>query len=312
MSASRTTLTSGFLLIPLNAAFSGWPTTSMTSSRNGCSQIQQRTILQTTNENNDSLFTDDDEEDDNEASRYLMALARSQTEKKNDPLSQFQSYQSNDNDHDPWYKALDPSQNLPFDCTGCGKCCKTKGEVYLSSSETEEAARYLDLSTGQFKQLYASHEEVIPEQKAGQGNTGWTVLKQKELNVDEDGTALSGGECIFLDENNMCSIYEARPLQCSTYPFWPRIMDSQESWNNEVVALDTNEATQHAQVEKLWTYEEGGCEGMRLIGNEEESVDINGISPQDADDRLDSYVRYKKRFPMTSNFQLVRQTDNDQ
>lgn len=28
-------------------------------------------------------------------------------------------------------------------------------------------------------------------------------------------------------------MYEARPTQCRTYPFWSNIVDSKESWNRE-------------------------------------------------------------------------------
>jgi len=28
-------------------------------------------------------------------------------------------------------------------------------------------------------------------------------------------------------------VYEARPTQCRTYPFWSNIVDSEESWNRE-------------------------------------------------------------------------------
>ncbi len=30
-----------------------------------------------------------------------------------------------------------------------------------------------------------------------------------------------------------CQAYEARPVQCSTYPFWSWILECQESWNEE-------------------------------------------------------------------------------
>ena len=39
-------------------------------------------------------------------------------------------------------------------------------------------------------------------------------------------------DCIFLGENG-CSIYEGRPLQCRTYPFWPSIVESRENWESE-------------------------------------------------------------------------------
>jgi Fe-S-cluster containining protein len=38
-------------------------------------------------------------------------------------------------------------------------------------------------------------------------------------------------DCILWD--NGCTAYEARPTQCSTYPFWSRILSSKEMWNEE-------------------------------------------------------------------------------
>jgi Fe-S-cluster containining protein len=38
---------------------------------------------------------------------------------------------------------------------------------------------------------------------------GWVRLRDRR---SPDGVA--DGACIFLDNNNQCSIYEARPLQC--------------------------------------------------------------------------------------------------
>lgn len=36
-------------------------------------------------------------------------------------------------------------------------------------------------------------------------------------------------DCIFLQPDNTCSIHQVRPLQCSTYPWWPDLM-IQEEW----------------------------------------------------------------------------------
>jgi len=39
-------------------------------------------------------------------------------------------------------------------------------------------------------------------------------------------------DCVFLKENR-CSLYQARPKQCKTYPFWPEILRSKKAWDNE-------------------------------------------------------------------------------
>jgi Fe-S-cluster containining protein len=36
-------------------------------------------------------------------------------------------------------------------------------------------------------------------------------------------------DCIFW--SNGCSFYEARPLQCRTYPFWPSMLSSRKIWD---------------------------------------------------------------------------------
>jgi len=128
----------------------------------------------------------------------------------------------------PWW-----SEGLDFKCTGCGKCCKVKGEVWLSPAEMETAADFLKLNQQDFESAYVQHIA------AG----GWGLLKEK---IQSDGTL----SCTFLDDNNQCGIYEARPLQCSTYPFWPRLLRSPSAWDAEAVAPED------------WTPERGGCEAI--------------------------------------------------
>ena len=38
-------------------------------------------------------------------------------------------------------------------------------------------------------------------------------------------------DCILWDKG--CSAYEARPVQCRTYPFWTNVMESLESWSKD-------------------------------------------------------------------------------
>jgi hypothetical protein len=36
-------------------------------------------------------------------------------------------------------------------------------------------------------------------------------------------------DCVFWDQGG-CAVYEDRPVQCSTFPFWSSILVSRESW----------------------------------------------------------------------------------
>jgi Fe-S-cluster containining protein len=39
-----------------------------------------------------------------------------------------------------------------------------------------------------------------------------------------------GGDCIFWDQEMGCTVYEARPIQCRTWPFWAENVATPETW----------------------------------------------------------------------------------
>jgi Fe-S-cluster containining protein len=82
----------------------------------------------------------------------------------------------------------------------------------------------------------------------------WACLNYKSTPSD---TAPAGG-CVFLSANGQCGIYETRPLQCRTYPFWPSLLATPEDWEEEAVVPDNEESDDR----KRWTLEHGGCEGI--------------------------------------------------
>jgi Fe-S-cluster containining protein len=51
---------------------------------------------------------------------------------------------------------------------------------------------------------------------------GFTSLKEKP-NFD----------CIFYNKSKGCTVYEARPKQCRTWPFWRAIVQSKDRWERE-------------------------------------------------------------------------------
>ena len=40
-----------------------------------------------------------------------------------------------------------------------------------------------------------------------------------------------GGRCIMNGLDNRCRIYRCRPIECRTWPFWPELLESPESWD---------------------------------------------------------------------------------
>lgn len=83
---------------------------------------------------------------------------------------------------------------------------------------------------------------------------GWVKVKNRpRLSNDHNGL---DDRCIFLGEDGkQCSIYEARPVQCRTYPFWPRLITNQLGWDAEAVVPDSTPG-------RHWSPSEGGCEGI--------------------------------------------------
>jgi uncharacterized protein len=101
-----------------------------------------------------------------------------------------------------WY-----TQGLSFRCTECGACCTGVGSVRISVQDLENMALYKKMSINDFVEYY-----VIRTQ-------GSWVLKEGALH----------GDCIFLQDKH-CSIYQARPTQCRTFPWWPSVLHSAQSW----------------------------------------------------------------------------------
>lgn len=112
-----------------------------------------------------------------------------------------------------------------FQCQGSGKCCVTHGQyghVYLTLADRRRLAKHLGLSTSVFTRTLCSRDAA-----AGGGH----VYRLKDGRL-KDG---NGPDCIFL-EGKRCGVYEGRPEQCRTWPFWPEVMNAKK-WAKEVASF---------------------------------------------------------------------------
>ncbi len=150
-----------------------------------------------------------------------------------------------------WWEELG---GLPFECTQCGKCCQTKGDVWVNETEVIALANHFSLQKSDFVKEYADFEAE-----------GWIKLRARKS--DEPSSSSSDGinvGCIFLSEDGKtCTVYPVRPKQCTTYPFFPRLLRNPEAWNSEVVSAPQD--GQLAPTGRQWTVDSGGCEGMREV-----------------------------------------------
>jgi hypothetical protein len=91
----------------------------------------------------------------------------------------------------------------PNACASCqGRCCTGEsGYIYVNKEEIEAIAKLIDFEVEDFKHHYL--------RKVGY------KYSIRELVIN------GSHECIFYDsESNGCIIYQARPKQCITFPFW--------------------------------------------------------------------------------------------
>ena len=110
-----------------------------------------------------------------------------------------------------WY-----SEGLPFECTQCGACCTgAEGYVLVSDDESRAIATRLGVSYDVFLKKY-------------------THMTPAGRSLTERATA-HGQDCVFLDRETLpgkavCSLYEHRPMQCRTFPWWPENLRSERTW----------------------------------------------------------------------------------
>ena len=103
----------------------------------------------------------------------------------------------------PWF-----SEGLRFKCTGCGGCCTgSPGYVFLSETDRNRLSTHLNLSVDDFEKKYTRRIDGI------------------HALLDREGSA----DCIFLKENK-CSVYDGRPTQCRTFPWWIQHLREPSDW----------------------------------------------------------------------------------
>jgi Fe-S-cluster containining protein len=79
-----------------------------------------------------------------------------------------------------------------IECLSCANCCKTTSPIFYQN-DIDRIAKFLRIKPGD--------------------------LVEKYLRIDEDDDyVLKSSPCAFLDAENYCTIYEARPKACREYP----------------------------------------------------------------------------------------------
>ncbi len=108
-----------------------------------------------------------------------------------------------------WYIA-----GLHFECVQCGRCCSGPGEGYIWVTKPEIGfiADCLKMSIGELRSKYLRRVGLR------------TTIIEHHTTKD----------CIFLQNvegRKICVIYQVRPSQCRTWPFWSDNLSNSNAWN---------------------------------------------------------------------------------
>lgn len=104
----------------------------------------------------------------------------------------------------PWYQ-----DGLRFECTQCGDCCTgAPGFVWVNQEEIDALAARLGKTADEFEKRYV-----------------------RKIGVRRSLVEFPNGDCVFFDtEKRNCTVYEDRPRQCRTWPWWNSNINTPEAW----------------------------------------------------------------------------------
>lgn len=106
---------------------------------------------------------------------------------------------------EPWYK-----DGLRFECSQCGNCCTgAPGYVWVNDQEIKALTDAVGLAdAAMFEEMYV-----------------------RKVGVRRSLREYSNGDCVFFDnQTRKCKVYEARPRQCRTWPWWDSNLQSPATW----------------------------------------------------------------------------------
>jgi len=100
-----------------------------------------------------------------------------------------------------WY-----ADGLRFECARCGACCGgEEGNIWITDADVERMAKLIDTAVQEFRARYVKD---VGARKS---------LKEKP-----------NGDCVMYE--NGCRVYEVRPAQCASWPFWLGNLGSEDEW----------------------------------------------------------------------------------
>ena len=125
----------------------------------------------------------------------------------------------------PWYAG-----GLQFTCTQCGDCCTgAPGFVWVNQNEITALAKRLDLPVDEFEKKFV-----------------------RKVGIRKSLVEYKNGDCVFFDTKaRNCGVYEDRPRQCRTWPFWDSNVRTPETWKQTCESCPGSGKGKLVQLEKI-------------------------------------------------------------
>ena len=101
----------------------------------------------------------------------------------------------------------DSNPDALFECRMCGDCCRGYGGTYVSESDIQAIADYLQLDPEYFKTQYCRL------------SGSRLIIAQSE-----------NGYCIFWDK--LCRIHPVKPRMCRNWPFIAAVLEDVANWRS--------------------------------------------------------------------------------
>ncbi len=107
-------------------------------------------------------------------------------------------------DEEDWFK-----DGLRFKCTQCGNCCTgAPGYVWVNQAEIEALAAKFQMNVPAFEAKYV-----------------------RKVGARRSLIEYPNGDCVFFDGiERKCTVYDSRPRQCRTWPFWASNVKTPDAW----------------------------------------------------------------------------------
>ena len=122
----------------------------------------------------------------------LVQILRLGQQKREENV-RFRAYLKNHRHSDRRLRRFGEEIEAQIDCTQCANCCRVT-DVEITARDVEKLTKFLGMSRDEFLRDFTARDEFDD-----------LILRRTEAG------------CVFL-QDNLCSVYEARPQNCMNFP----------------------------------------------------------------------------------------------